>query len=311
MMYSLNREHSIKTVADLARCPRCSSFKLRLAELPLAKLAPAGEEQARQWLTGVIEGEIKRVREIRAELAQIADDDAAEAPARLTYEIGPEGDKHRRYLVSNERLVNKTVNDFYKARNMSEAGVFDRVDADRNNAIAPSGALVGSCNDGADLDRPASGENDREEASEEAIIADDCRETRVANCEQDASCDDNKNMRNEANQDADCVPTAVDGEQPRHSIWDEVARRAPIRTENLRKLNEECRKEEQEAAAAARRVRAAAVKNKTALLQNAFCRLLLIAQRERAPLRWYRSGQTHRMNDWESVVLLTRRCRNL
>ena len=75
----------------------------------------------------MIEGEIKRVREIRAELVEIAAADAAEAPARLTYEIGAEGEKHRRYLVTNERLVSKTVNDFFKARNMSESGVLNSV----------------------------------------------------------------------------------------------------------------------------------------------------------------------------------------
>ena len=264
MLYSFRCEDLIQTVADVARFHKCKPFQHRLAELPLAKLAPAGEEEARQWLTGVIEGQIKRVGDIRAELEQIALADAAEAPARLSYEIGPEGDKHRRYLVSNERLVNKTVNDFYKARNMSVAGVFEFVDADPNNANAPSGACVEPRNDAADFDRPITCENGREEAIDQAIPADDRRKVLIANLEQEASCDDNKNLRNEANQDDENAPTEIDGEQPRGLIWDEVAKRAPVRVEDLRKLNEECRREEQEAEAAARRSRAAALKNKTA-----------------------------------------------
>ena len=87
----------------------------------------------------MIEHQINRVRDIRAELQQLADADAAEAPARLTYEIGPEGDKHRRYVLSNERQVSKSVNDFFKARNMSETGIFDPVAANRHNLDVPSG----------------------------------------------------------------------------------------------------------------------------------------------------------------------------
>jgi hypothetical protein len=139
MLCSFKHEDTIKTVADVARFHYCESFKCRLAELPLATLAPKGKEQARQWLIGVIEGQIKRVSETRAELQEIADADAAEAPARLTYEIGPEGDKHRRYILSNGRQVSKSVNDFFKARTMSETGIFDCVAADRHNRDEPPG----------------------------------------------------------------------------------------------------------------------------------------------------------------------------
>ena len=118
MLYSFKREDTIKTVADVDRCHFCAAFKHRLAELPLARLAPEGDESAREWLTGMIEGQTRRVRAIRAELEQIALADAAEAPARLTYDVGPEGEKHRRYLLSNERLVNRSVGDFLKVRNM-------------------------------------------------------------------------------------------------------------------------------------------------------------------------------------------------
>ena len=54
-----------------------------MAELPLARMAPLDDVQARQWLTAVIEAEMERVGQIRAVLQEIADADAAEAPARL------------------------------------------------------------------------------------------------------------------------------------------------------------------------------------------------------------------------------------
>ena len=54
--------------------------------------------------------------------------------------------------------------------------------------------------------------------------------------------------------DAD-VETAIDREKASKLISDEVAMRVPIRAEDLRKLNAECRQEEQEARVAARRSR--------------------------------------------------------
>ncbi len=80
MLCSFKHEDTIKTAADVARFHYCEAFKCRLAELPLASLAPKGHEQARQWLIGVIEGQIKRVSEIRAKLAEIADADEARRP---------------------------------------------------------------------------------------------------------------------------------------------------------------------------------------------------------------------------------------
>jgi hypothetical protein len=233
IMYSLNCEDSIKTAADLVRYHKCASFKLRLAELPLAKLAPAGEEQARQWLTGVIEGQIKRVSEIRAELAQIAAADAVEAPARLIYEIGPEGDKHRRYVVSNKRLVSKTVNDFFKARNMSESGVFNFVsgplsvvngdvetndletDLDRakSSTLLRDEVTMRTPIRAEDLQKPnvecqrderearAAARQTRRRAKKHGTPA--ARQTLAPSLQEEASCDDAHFLRNEANADGD------------------------------------------------------------------------------------------------------------
>ena len=95
-------------IADSA-AKQCEPFARRLAELPLAKLAPRDENHARSWLTGIIDQELRRLHDIRLYLQVVAQADEAEAPARLAFETGPEGDRQRRYGLSAERLVIKTV----------------------------------------------------------------------------------------------------------------------------------------------------------------------------------------------------------
>ena len=107
---------------------QCEPFARRLAELPLAKLAPRDEAEARARLTAIIEAEVRRLRDVRQTLQEIADADAAEAPGRLAFEIGPEGDRHRRYGQANERQVIKRFGDFLKTRTMSADGIFDPVE---------------------------------------------------------------------------------------------------------------------------------------------------------------------------------------
>ncbi len=260
----------------------------------MASLAPKGHEQARQWLIGVIEGQINRVSEIRAKLQEIADADAAEAPARLTYEIGPEGDKHRRYILSNGRQVSKSVNDFFKARTMSETGIFDIV---RGPLSVVSGQAVpidepGAPNDLGETRQEQAGidgltpvDDDDQARSLEATPTEVDGQTPAPSHDLEASCDDDSILRNEPNDefvrgplsvvsgqgvpiDGPGAPNAAtnDGddknveahiisEKASKSSWDAVAMRVPIRAEGLRKLNEECRQEEQETKAAARRSR--------------------------------------------------------
>jgi hypothetical protein len=114
---------------------QCEPFARRLAELPLARLAPKDEEQARAKLTAIIDQEVCRIRHVRQTLQAIADTDAAEAPGRLAFEVGPEGERHRRYGLSAERLVIKRFNDFLKTRGMSADGTFDTVDVDLESLI--------------------------------------------------------------------------------------------------------------------------------------------------------------------------------
>ena len=115
----------------------CNSFTLRMAELPLARMAPSDDVQARQWLTAVIERETERIRQIRAMLQKVADADAAEAPARLAIESGPEGENDRRYLLSSKRVLNQSIGKFLTTRNMSERGAFDYIDLDPIDPIDP------------------------------------------------------------------------------------------------------------------------------------------------------------------------------
>ena len=118
------RESSIMNVLG-----RCVSFRVRLGQLPLARMAPESAIQAREWLSSLIDGEIRRIQETRAKLQGIADLDAAEAPDRLWFETGPEGENHRRYVLSHKRVLNRSIGMLLTARTKAESGAFDRVDA--------------------------------------------------------------------------------------------------------------------------------------------------------------------------------------
>jgi hypothetical protein len=103
----------------------CEPFSRRLAQLPLARLAPADEEQASEHLNTIINRERCRLMEIRMQLLAIAKADADEAPARLAFETGTEGDRQRRYGLSAERLVIRRYSEFLKTRTMLINGTLD------------------------------------------------------------------------------------------------------------------------------------------------------------------------------------------
>ena len=128
MVASFGFEGREACIDDLVR--RCGAFRARLSQLPLARMAPESANQAREWLSKVIDGEIRRIREIRATLQEIADADAAEAPDRLWFETGPEGENHRRYMLSHKRVLIRSIGMLLAARTKAESGAFDRVDAD-------------------------------------------------------------------------------------------------------------------------------------------------------------------------------------
>jgi hypothetical protein len=79
-----------------------------------------------------------------------------------------------------------------------------------------------------------------------------------------ADGEDGKNVGLSAGMnDADeTFESEIDRERASKWLWDQVAVLAPIRAEDLRKLNEECRQEEREARAAARRSRRVAQTNR-------------------------------------------------
>ncbi len=110
----------------------CEPFQQALARMPLDKLAPENEAQARQRLSAVVEEELGRIGRIRARLQKIADADLAEAPVRLAFETGTEGDRQRRYVLSYERLVNRRIDTFLKVRKASGSGELDLIELQKS-----------------------------------------------------------------------------------------------------------------------------------------------------------------------------------
>jgi hypothetical protein len=99
-----------RVVAGITRL--CEPCQQALARMPLDKLAPESEEEARRRLLEVVDQELDRIGQLRAMLQKIADADTAEAPVRLAFEIGTEGDRGRRYILAYERLVNRRIDTF-------------------------------------------------------------------------------------------------------------------------------------------------------------------------------------------------------
>ena len=128
MLVTFDVENKHGIAASVAK--QCEPFARRLAELPLARLAPKDEVQARESLMLVIDHERRRLQEMLLMLRSIASADLAEAPARLAFEIGPEGDRYRRYELTNERLALQSYDRFLRTRNFVVTGRFDLIDVD-------------------------------------------------------------------------------------------------------------------------------------------------------------------------------------
>ena len=137
MTFDLENKNGTAT----AVAEQCEPFARRLAELPLARLAPTDEQRARATIGEIIEKQVERIHEMRRRLRDIADADAAEAPARMAFEIGPEGDRHRRYELSHERMVARRVDQFINIRIKGASGAFDPADVSLQDLLgaAPLG----------------------------------------------------------------------------------------------------------------------------------------------------------------------------
>jgi hypothetical protein len=119
-------DRMLRVVAGITRL--CEPFQQALARMPLEKLAPANEAEARQRLFEVVDQELDRIGQFREMHQKIADADLAEAPVRLAFETSTEGDRGRRYILSYERLINRRIDTFLKVRKASATGELDFVE---------------------------------------------------------------------------------------------------------------------------------------------------------------------------------------
>ncbi len=118
--------------------------------LRLEKLNPRNVEHARERLTLVIDEYARRVREIRSVHARIKAADEARAAERLAFDPSPEADKERRYIQSQERLLNQNIATIIKARKAGNDGILVEADTDDGDpfdlaAISPSLAQARVC----------------------------------------------------------------------------------------------------------------------------------------------------------------------
>jgi hypothetical protein len=195
-----------------AAAKQCEPFARRLAELPLARLAPNDEQQARESLSSIIHQEIGRLQEMLSVLQAIADADQAEAPARLAFETGVEGERYRRYELTNERLVLHSYDRFLRTRNFVVTGRFDLIDVDLQNLIGSVPTQV-EAPDGIEPAAVASGESpavsgERKPCEPNVVISavDDCRMIAPSPAQQTA-CGDDQILRNEATMPSELAPS--------------------------------------------------------------------------------------------------------
>ena len=152
-MHAMSRDQRLTRVLEgITRL--CAPFQQALARMPLEKLAPENALQARQRLSAVVEEELERIGRRRDRLQQIADADLAEAPVRLAFETGTEGDRQRRYVLSFERLINRRIDTFLKVRKASGSGALDLIELQQSMG---EDKLVVLLADAGFINRPAPG----------------------------------------------------------------------------------------------------------------------------------------------------------
>ncbi len=215
MLVTFDVENKRGIAASTAK--QCEPFARRLAELPLARLAPKDEEQARECLHLVIDEETRRLQEMMLMLRSIRNADLAEAPARLAYETGPEGDRYRRYELTNERLAAfRVTTASSRTRNFVVTGRFDLIDVDLQTLIG-SDPVHTEASAGVDPADFGSGEwivgIEESSAFEPDIVtsAVDGWRTSSRSPQWETGCDDEPILRNEANLSVVSGPLSVVG----------------------------------------------------------------------------------------------------
>ncbi len=229
MLVTFDVENKRGIAASTAK--QCEPFARRLAELPLARLAPKDEEQARECLHLVIDDETRRLQEMMLMLRSIRNADEAEAPARLAFEPGPEGDRYRRYELTNERLALQSYDRFLRTRNFVVTGRFDLIDVDSSPLSVVSGPLsVVGCKSEVTKEPEASDEVTLAAGAERTDLAavltsaahgeEQCdapapwevdQQTPAPSPREQTGCDDEPILRNEANSSVVSGPLSVVG----------------------------------------------------------------------------------------------------
>ena len=193
-------------------CQTVRAIRAAIGRAAAGEAAPKDEEEARQRLTTIIETEMCRLRHVRATHQAIADADAAEAPGRLAFEIGPEGDRQRRYGLSNERAVMRRFDQFLRVRDKSESGTFDPTDADFQDLFGagvpgmavrsvtqPAGDAGNARNLATDVNGPVPDENDGQGPRNNAAPATVDRGLIDSSPHEKMTCGEEQVLRNEPN----------------------------------------------------------------------------------------------------------------
>jgi hypothetical protein len=93
----------------------------------LRRLAPADVDEARHRLALVIDEQVRRIEQLRAERAGVVDANDSEAAARLASKTGRDADLERHYVHSHRRGLIGTLDAFYKYRKAVDVGTVDEV----------------------------------------------------------------------------------------------------------------------------------------------------------------------------------------
>jgi hypothetical protein len=97
----------------------------------LRRFVPRNVDEARRTLERVIDEQTRRLEQVRAVRARVAEANAADLPARLAAQAGPEGRLERRYSLAHRRTTIRTIDAYDKIRKAGDAGAVDPSDLDQ------------------------------------------------------------------------------------------------------------------------------------------------------------------------------------